>query len=155
VKLHTILLGTCPIAFLHTAHHSCGSVAFVTTVQTYPALRSAVPGLFGIYRPASIPYGNARENHPAANSRSRGSSSWVVGLRFCQANLARFASRYPRQRGSCADGRFADSPKFHSLQALTLQRLFKAGSSSANRATLKPIGLAFAGDVFIAARPWV
>jgi hypothetical protein len=80
VKLHTILLGTCPIAFLHTALRTCGNVAFVTSLQTYPALPFAVPGSFGVCQLASIPYGNARENHSAANGHTRGSSIWAVGL---------------------------------------------------------------------------
>jgi len=151
VKLHTILLGTCPIAFLHTALRTCGNVAFVTTfvttLQTYPAPPFAVPGSFGVCQLASIPYENARENHSAGNTHTRGSSTQVVGLWLRQAKLARFASRYPRQRGSCCDRRFADSPNYHSLPALIVQRLFKAGFSSANRATLKPTELAFAGDV--------
>jgi len=126
VKLHTILLGTCPIAFLHTALRTCGNVAFVTTVQTYPTLPFAVPGSFGVCQLASILYGNVRENHSAEHGHIRGSSSWAVGRRFCQPRLARFLSRSPRQRGSCPDGRFADSPKFHSLQVLTLQNLFES-----------------------------
>jgi hypothetical protein len=120
VKLHTILLGTCPIAFLHTALRTCGNVAFVTSVQSDPALPFAVSGSFGVCQLASIPYENARENQSAGKTHTPGSSSWVPGRRFYEPRLARFLSRYPRQRGNCAR-QSADSPKFHSLQALTLQ----------------------------------
>jgi hypothetical protein len=120
VKLHTILLETTPTASLHTALRSCGNIASVTSLQTYPALPFAVPGSVAVCQPAGIPYENARENHFAEHRHTHGSSSWGVGRRSCQPRLAWFLSRYPRQRGSCADGRFAECPKFRSSQALTL-----------------------------------
>jgi hypothetical protein len=88
VKLHTMPCRWGLTSFRHNTLRNFGNVACVATVRTYPALPSAVPGLFAVCQPAGIPYGNARENPSGAHSHSLGSSAGVVGLQLCQPRLA-------------------------------------------------------------------
>jgi hypothetical protein len=113
-----------------------------------------VPGLFAVYQPADTPHGSAHENHSAENSHTRGSSSWVLGLRFSRARLARFASRQLRQPGSCGCGRFAQSSKFHSFATRSLPEAAQDHIFSVDRQALSRSTLPLRAT-FYAARPWV